>query len=41
MKIGIIRCDEHSEKCTGYGCLPPAQNRTGAFEEYDFLWRTK
>ena len=35
MKIGIIRCDEHSNSCAGYACFPALQNRTGAFEEYD------
>lgn len=35
MKIGIIRCDEHSNKCAGYGCFPAVQDRTGSFEEYD------
>ena len=37
MKVGIIRCDEHSNKCAGYGCFPAVQNRTGSFEEYDLI----
>jgi hypothetical protein len=37
MKIGIIRCDEHSEACAGYGCFPVVRNKTGAFEECDFI----
>ncbi len=35
MKIGIIRCDEHSDACAGYHCFPAMQNKTGKFEEYD------
>ncbi len=35
MKIGIIRCDEHSDTCAGYSCFPAMQNKTGKFEEYD------
>ncbi len=35
MKIGIIRCDEHSNTCAGYHCFPAIQNKTGKFEEYD------
>ena len=35
MKIGIIRCDEHSTTCAGYSCFPSIQNKTGGFEEYD------
>ena len=35
MKIGIIRCDEHSDACAGYNCFPAIQNKTGKFEEYD------
>ena len=34
-KIGIIRCDAHSENCAGYHCFPAVQNRTGQFESYD------
>jgi len=35
MKIGIIRCDEHSYTCAGYHCFPAVQNKTGEFKEYD------
>ena len=35
MRIGIIRCEEHSNQCAGYHCLPAIQNRTGQFEGYD------
>ena len=35
VKIGIIRCDENSERCQGWNCFPGIANRTGKFEEYD------
>ncbi len=35
MKIGIIRCNERSNACSGYNCFPAVQNKTGKFEEYD------
>jgi len=35
MKVGIIRCDEHSNTCAGSSCFPAMQNKTGKFEEYD------
>ena len=35
MKIGIIRCDEHSEACAGWSCFPALKNKTGKFEDYD------
>ena len=35
MKIGIIRCDENSERCAGWNCFPAIANKTGKFEEYD------
>ncbi len=35
MKIGIIRCDEHSNDCAGFSCFPAVLNKTGKFEEYD------
>ncbi|MFC1915844.1 CGGC domain-containing protein [Chloroflexota bacterium] len=35
MKVGIIRCQEHSNQCAGYNCFPAMQNRTGQFEVYD------
>ncbi len=35
MKIGIIRCEEHSNDCAGYSCFPAIRNRTGQFEGYD------
>ena len=37
MKIGIIRCQEHSNDCAGYNCFPAVQNKTGQFEEYDTI----
>src|SRR4030043_694870 len=33
-KIGIIRCDENSERCGGWNCFPAIANRTGKFEGY-------
>ncbi len=35
MKVGIIRCDEFSEKCAGFHCFPAIWNKTGQFESYD------
>ena len=35
MKIGIIRCEEHSKDCAGYSCFPAMRNRTGQFEGID------
>ena len=32
MKIGIIRCEEHSKDCAGYHCFPAIRNKTGQFE---------
>ncbi|MFC2016363.1 CGGC domain-containing protein [Chloroflexota bacterium] len=37
MRVGIIRCEEHSNQCAGYHCLPAIQNRTGQFEGYDTI----
>ena len=37
MRVGIIRCDEHSNKCAGYNCFPAMRNRTGQFERYDAI----
>lgn len=37
MKIGIIRCQEHSNQCAGYHCFPAIQNRTGLFEVYEAI----
>ena len=34
-KIGILRCDENSERCGGWNCFPAIANRTGKFEGYD------
>ena len=34
-KIGIIRCDSHSENCAGFNCFPALRNKTGQFENYD------
>jgi predicted metal-binding protein len=35
VKIGIIRCDENSERCGGWNCFPAMANRTGQFAKYD------
>ncbi len=35
MKIGIIRCDEQSNRCAGYSCFTAVRNKTGEFAEYD------
>ncbi len=35
MKVGIIRCQEHSNQCAGYHCFPALQNRTGQFKDYE------
>lgn len=35
VKIGIIRCDENSERCAGWNCFPALANKTGTFEKYD------
>jgi predicted metal-binding protein len=35
VKIGIIRCDENSERCAGWNCFPAIANKTGEFEKYD------
>ena len=37
MKIGIIRCDEHSNNCAGYGCFPAIQEKSGEFKNYDVV----
>jgi len=36
-KIGIIRCDENSERCAGWNCFPAMANKTGKFEGYDTI----
>jgi len=36
-KIGIIRCDENSEKCAGWNCFPAIANKTGEFKQYDTI----
>ncbi|MFC1900994.1 CGGC domain-containing protein [Chloroflexota bacterium] len=35
MKIGIIRCLEHSNNCAGFHCFPAMRDKTGEFEKYD------
>ncbi len=35
MKVGIIRCSEHSADCAGWNCFPAAANKTGEFSKYD------
>ncbi len=37
MKIGIIRCDENSERCAGWNCFPAMANKTGEFSGYDTI----
>ena len=37
MKIGIIRCQEHSDACAGYHCFPAMQEKSGKFESYDTI----
>ena len=37
MKVGIIRCDEHSNNCAGFGCFPAIRDKTGKFEGYDVV----
>ena len=34
-RIGIIRCQEHSDECAGYHCFPAIRDRTGQFEGYE------
>ena len=34
MKIGIIRCGEHSNNCAGFHCFPALQEKKGSFERY-------
>ncbi len=34
-KVGIIRCEEQSERCAGYTCFPTLRNKSGAFTIYD------
>lgn len=37
MKVGIIRCDEHSADCAGFHCFPAIQEKSGKFEDYDMV----
>ena len=37
MKIGIIRCDENSERCAGWNCFPAIEKKTGKFSDYDTI----
>ena len=34
-KIGIIRCNAHSENCAGFKCFPAMREKTGMFAQYD------
>jgi predicted metal-binding protein len=36
-KVGIIRCQEHSEKCAGYFCFPAIREKSGKFAAYDVV----
>ncbi|MBI4268190.1 MAG: CGGC domain-containing protein [Chloroflexi bacterium] len=33
-KVGIIRCQEQSNACAGWNCLPAVRDRSGAFDVY-------
>jgi predicted metal-binding protein len=33
-KVGIIRCDAHSENCAAFGCFRAMRENTGKFENY-------
>jgi predicted metal-binding protein len=35
VKIGIIRCQEHSANCAGFHCFPAIMNKSGQFARYD------
>ena len=37
VKIGIIRCQEHSNSCAGFNCFPAFRDKTGEFERYDTM----
>ena len=37
MRVGIIRCEEHSNDCAGYNCFPAMRDRAGQFEKYDVI----
>jgi predicted metal-binding protein len=34
-KIGIIRCNTHSENCAGYKCFPALGSKAGSFAAYE------
>jgi predicted metal-binding protein len=34
-RVGIIRCDAHSESCAGFKCFPALRNHSGAFAPYE------
>ena len=36
-KIGIIRCEEHSNNCAGFNCFPAIRDKTGQMESYDTI----
>jgi predicted metal-binding protein len=35
MRIGIIRCQDHSNICPGHNCFPASYQKTGEFSRYD------
>ena len=37
MKIGIIRCDETSERCAGWNCFPAIRDKSKYMDEYDTI----
>ena len=37
VKIGIIRCNENSERCAGWNCFPAMVKKTGEFAKYDTI----
>lgn len=34
-KIGIVRCNAHSENCAGWHCFPTISKKAGQFQQYD------
>ena len=37
VKIGILRCQENSERCAGWNCFPAIAKKTGTFDKYDVI----
>lgn len=36
-RIGIIRCNAHSENCAGYKCFPAMREKAAMFSQYDAI----